>query len=144
MISKYRVWHKKFGMCEVTWLEFTLDNSDKDSYPFLLGGLITQEGKAIKEARINPKTLMQSTGLKDKNGTEIFEGDVLKLHPYATSGDKDYLKCVKYELLHCDSPNAYSGRWKPFDNSFRECWIVGNIHANPELLEASHGANPLT
>ena len=78
--------------------------------------------------------LMQSTGLKDKNGKEIFEGDILH-HQIQT----DYTFIVKY-----DKDN---GRWygdglsrtyridiaKRFLPYYYK--VIGNIYENPELLE---------
>lgn len=76
--------------------------------------------------------LMQSTGLTDKNGKEIFEGDVL--------GTKDGL------LNGVVNFNTDLGMWTNslirYNNFERLCniansrEIIGNVHANPELLEA--------
>lgn len=141
MKPKYRVWHKKFGMCEVTWLEFTLDNSDKDSYPFLLGGLITQEGKIIKEARINPKTLMQSTELANLDGTEYdwWQHDIIEL-PGGTIGYLEYVRVdAAWYLLDKDEKTIASLAFTRIDGK-----KIGNKWKNPELLEGSHEANSLT
>lgn len=77
--------------------------------------------------------LMQSTGLRDKNGKEIFEGDIL--------GTKDGLLNGVVEF------NIDLGMWTNslirYNNFERLCnvassrEIIGNIHTNPELLEVS-------
>jgi uncharacterized phage protein (TIGR01671 family) len=73
--------------------------------------------------------LTQFTGLKDQNGEEIFEGDILKI--YYQNNQKSYLKEVKW--LN-DAINK--GRWDALDNcAFTSCEVVGNIFENPELLE---------
>lgn len=80
--------------------------------------------------------LMQYTGLKDKNGKEIYEGDLVKCNPaYLKSDalrkvewleDDDYIRCGYTPL--CD--NFY-------DNglSYEDFEVVGNIYENKELLE---------
>lgn len=76
--------------------------------------------------------LMQSTGLKDKNGKEIYEGDVLKIK----YGESDKFSIVKFsnELGSCGccfDEGKISGflidNWEPE--------IAGNIYENPELME---------
>lgn len=80
----------------------------------------------------NDINLMQSTGLKDKDGQEIFEGDIL----YGYDGE-DFWEIVEFD--------TEEGKWIRKDiwynsklglsenNEFME--IVGNIYENPELLE---------
>ena len=73
--------------------------------------------------------LLQSTGLKDKNGNLIYEGDVLDHF--------ELIVCIKYDLDNGGfyiKGNAYG--WNPLTH-FRagQCETIGNIHENPELLE---------
>lgn len=69
-----------------------------------------------------PETVGQYTGLTDKNGTKIFEGDIVKV--------EGKLYEIKYMLgqffVGINMPIAY----KRFD-----CEVIGNIHDNPELIK---------
>jgi hypothetical protein len=70
--------------------------------------------------------VMQSTGLKDKNGKEIFEGDVIE----SQSGRAK----VAWNQLTCGFDPCC--RDKDGSEAGAACEIVGNIHENPALLPA--------
>lgn len=75
-------------------------------------------------AYVIPETVGQYTGLTDKNGKRIFEGDILKWDSQEWGCKYNELVEWNYELL--------SGRV----NDWRQwCEVIGNIHDNPELLE---------
>jgi|LakMenEpi03Aug12_release.lakeMendotaPanAssembly.Ray.scaffolds.fasta_scaffold641976_1 uncharacterized phage protein (TIGR01671 family) len=82
---------------------------------------------------------MQFTGLHDKNGTEIYEGDVLLVSTdLQQSFDKKFkveynAKEMRFEVLqYWESQN----RWVSLSNdiSYYTYEVIGNIHENPELL----------
>lgn len=89
-------------------------------------------GECIVYKKNNPGRIeiMQSTGLSDKNGKEIFEGDILS---YRTEP-----VVVEYhtDMFHCRStkyPNLSPGNYRLA--TLREvCEIIGNIYENPELI----------
>ncbi len=82
-----------------------------------------------------PETIGQYTGLQDKNGTKIFEGDIAIIHSPNIGDDEGYFIIVwdddstrfvlRGETLECDFEDFYS----------TEIEVIGNIHDNPELLE---------
>lgn len=72
--------------------------------------------------------LMQYTGLKDKNGVEIYEGNIVNhlYHYYAGHG----VVLEENEIIVIEDIAKL-----PFDGSSVECEIIGNIYENPEFLE---------
>lgn len=82
--------------------------------------------------------LEQFTGLTDVNGTEIYEGDIVRMHVIILSPD-DKIGVVKYSPQYGYSIYFTSGRmarqeyWATGDKHTIE--VIGNIHENPELLE---------
>lgn len=81
-----------------------------------------------------PGHLMQSTGLKDINGDEIFEGDIIQSSKIQTDDDGTWFVDVRWE----DGSFCYGWHGDQLDK--RECEtemeIIGNIHQNPELVSA--------
>ena len=78
--------------------------------------------------------LMQSTGLRDKNGKEIFEGDVVKM------AKNVYSKPTYYEVVR-HRGGAYRLESKQYGCELwlrhTDCEIAGNIYENLELVEVS-------
>lgn len=77
--------------------------------------------------------LMQYTGLKDKNGREIYEGDVLDIGLRNQDG-KPIIAPVSYETYSAGYvlDNGGNGIWQRLT---KECEVIGNTFENPELLE---------
>ena len=132
------------------WVEGSLYSTDTDA--FILNALSTYAGSDYKQAfgdAVDPDTVGQYTGLFDKNGKRIFEGDVLQC------GD---IKCVAAfgEYRHVDKAADYPNGDVGFHVAFvcRESalskrndivfWVrhgdagvVGNVHDSPELEKGS-------
>lgn len=79
MIPKYRAWSKdKKILAEVVSIDFWSENTVTEYF---------------REREFEDVILMQSTDLKDKNGKEIFEGDILKV----ANNDSSWFEVVKYD-----------------------------------------------
>ncbi|WP_418953595.1 YopX family protein [Streptococcus sp.] len=95
--------------------------------------------KTIEVRSKDDKTIvMQFTGLKDENGKEVFEGDIIK-------DSEDFIAQVVYDKEYA----GFGLNYQPFDlteglsvtfeelkNEYQNTFeIIGNIYENPELLE---------
>ncbi len=121
---KFRIWDvENKEMLKVQELDFE---------PTFYGGRI-----AIRPDQYNDyfdtedMILMQYTGLHDKNGKEIYEGDILKVYYKGMSGvgyveyDNDY---CEYKII-INTDKDYFSLWKSIDLE-----KIGNKYDNPELL----------
>ena len=112
---KYRAWDKENKvMCDVE----------------MLGEVILKIKGSEWENR-EDFVLMQSTGLRDSNGVEIYERDVVRIKGVRQPGVVTY-NGKEFGLL--DSKNKfYAGyKWEDWERYFE---VIGNIYENPELLE---------
>lgn len=145
MIPRYRAWMKSLKwMCDVTNISF--DSKFVD---------ICQQGDTERYTEMSVEfdeiTLMQSTGLKDKNGNEIFEGDVLEIQGIrmvVKFGNYKYLEplnkgCQSFDVMY-DRLGFYVKTFNtialddisPFEpETLKESVVIGNRFENPELLE---------
>ena len=75
----------------------------------------------------------QFTGLLDKNGIEIYEGDIVKVSSYLVNG----LGEVGFNRGSFVF-NKFEYQTSQVLHSFSEIEVIGNIYENPHLLEANH------
>lgn len=128
MIPRYRAWHCELGVMMLIknmWFqnnmleELELNNAAANDY-------ITAYPDEVE--------LMQSTGLTDNNGKEIFEGDVVKMAKNVYS-EPTYYEVVRHRggAYRLESKQYGCELWL----RHTDCEIAGNIYENPELLEVS-------
>lgn len=92
----------------------------------------------LKGWSIDDEYLMQSTGLVDKNGKEIFEGDVVQFEDCSEASDFLYINTGIIEW--CQGGFHVTNRDSVLmgdllDGEFLDVTIIGNVYENPELLE---------
>lgn len=140
MIPKFRAWLPTLKwMCNVSAILFDVKSLDV----YKMG-----DTERVTEMSVNQDevTLMQSTGIKDKNGTEIFEGDIIDTTDYEgglSSVGNPFVKIErdKYGFIVTgdfpDSPITI----KEFEAGRKfagvEVTIVGNIYESSKLTEVS-------
>lgn len=115
------------GGGQICWIEGDLINYDKDEY------LILEQERRFWDIRydgvsVDKATLGQFTGLTDKSGTKIFEGDIVKTNlgiAYVIWDDT----CFAFKS---PGSNAIDYEYK---RGFKESEVIGNIHDNPELIQ---------
>lgn len=94
------------------------------------------EGFTPEVYYVDPETVGQFTGLTDKNGKKIFEGDVLREPDVVLNGEIQ-IKGYSYEVAMRNGVWCVLTKddWDFLNSYTKLCEIVGNIHDNQELLE---------
>lgn len=100
-----------------------------------------EDGSYNRQYLVESDTVGQFTGMTDKHGVKVFEGDIVEVYDFTSAYASKYRGVVK----------MYRGSWyveyedSTFDTVFhpmlffddfadRKTEVIGNIHANPELL----------
>lgn len=126
MIPKFRAWHNELGrMMLVKTMFFSAGELEElELNDSIMNDYVTAYPDEIE--------LMQSTGLFDKNGKEIFEGDIVKMAKDVYS-DLTYYEIVRHR------GGAYRLESNQHGCELRlrhtNCEVIGNIYENPKFLE---------
>ena len=125
MIPRYRAW----------------DTTNKEMFKDTFS--ITESGQVVVVEQedvmcppdyvfVDNLVIMQSTGIKDKNGKEVFEGDIVKMAKDVYS-EPTYYEVVRHRggAYRLESKQHGCELWL----RHTDCEVVGNVYENPELLE---------
>ena len=134
MIPRYRVW--------VNEIKAFFEPDDVLSIDYENTEIVTQQvyfENGLPDDRdvycydFDEIVLMQSTGLKDKNGKEIFEGDIVKMAKDVYS-EQTYYEVVRHRggAYRLESKQHGCELWL----RHADCEVVGNVYENKELLDA--------
>ena len=127
MIPKFRAWDKR-----------------ENTIHFTKGGKVNsieywKTPSELKSYHVRNLVLMQSTGLKDLNGVEIFEGDIVKVtvNNYGTGERFEQIDKVVYEdCRFCFNDGFYYSETIKY-SGYENKEVIGNVYENPELLEGT-------
>lgn len=128
MVLKFRAYHHELGrMMSISDMWFNVDS---------IGEIGLNDSVMNDYITVSPDEieLMQSTGLKDKNGKEIFEGDIVDY-----KGRKAVIKWhgsyASFIYRFVDELKERNSEWHPLFLAYYHVEVIGNKFENPELLE---------
>ena len=127
---KFRAWRKnKNSMVEVDDIHFNFPHDGTVCNIWYVDGISTEfaDGENV--------ILMQYTGLKDKNGKEIYEGDIVKTYTMWVLCEEAIAEVIFYEGAYCITFDGIrKSTIEPMTSVSELREVIGNIYENPELL----------
>jgi len=125
---KFRVFTKEDGLCDVIEIDF-----DNKNVEYILNDF--DDSASVK---FNKCKLLQYTGLKDKNGVEIYEGDIVRIfglnrtvEVFFKKGSFGYLGTISESFVSFSENYNFNF----LENKSNKIEVIGNIYENKELLD---------
>ena len=134
MITRFRAWNKAtkemYGADDIIAINFGKSEISVKTLFF----------ERTNYYKFDDIVLMQSTGLRDKNGKEIFEGDILSIETDEENVRVEVSWDSKHALFVFESKkyNEKEALGELFEDSPYPFKIIGNIYTNPELAEVNY------
>ena len=120
------------------WIEGSLCTTIPSDEDFYTISYFDFEGYYIEE-KVIPQTVGQYTGLTDKNGKKIVEGDIVVCKQAINGNLIDYYVEIGFVEMKYGAFGLHrkQGYYRPFKDWLEdyEYEVIGNIHDNPELLK---------
>lgn len=140
MIPRFRAWDKihktMYEADDIMYIDFEEKEICVQTIYFEQG---LPDSRDLDYYDFDDIVLMQSTGMRDKNDREIFEGDILKVTNLSS-----WLEVVSFNSNKAMFVSKETKRkieetplYDLFNTDIFEVEIIGNIHTNPELAEVS-------
>ena len=128
---KFQAWDIDF---KKMWIVMSLTREEQT--PFMLVRESIESESCARPSKL--LKIRQYTGLKDNNGKEIYEGDIVECQRFLPNYQKDRtIGYVTFETpaFFIITEEKHGKNWIDFDNDAEPYEILGNIYENPELLE---------
>lgn len=144
MIPKFRFWYEREDyypdenyMRHVWGIEYISDSKIELNDDYIFNPYTNVAENIYAKTKIY---LMQSTGLKDKNGVEIYEGDIISELSEQGENWENWEKHILAEVVRHKA--GFYGKEKGHEpeypiTEFAKGEVIGNIYENPELLEVT-------
>ena len=118
--------------CESHWVYGGIFPQNKDG-DFTI---IYQQEPEIRKFTVYADTVGQYTGLTDKNGVRIFEGDIVHCVSKLDSADMVIIfECGQFRMILAEKYHEYQTNVGYYDINCFAKEVIGNIHDNSELLK---------